>query len=124
MLSDFFRINLSYGLARNKIGEWMAFNREYLQLGFSNKDFRIDFFPDQEFSDLPVYTKYVGLTEQILFNIAASDGESVRRDSNGKIYQIWLYNDETNPSNQKNKKNNYWDKYWGKLEILSKLARK
>ena len=124
MLSDFFRINLPYGLARNKRREWMAYNREYLPLGFNNKDFKIDFFPDQEFSNLPVYTIYVGLNEQILINIAASDGESVRRDSNGKIYQIWLYNDEIKPVNQKNKKNIYWDKYWEKLEILSKLSSK
>jgi hypothetical protein len=34
-LTDFFRKNLPYGIARNENGEWMAFNREYLPLGFN-----------------------------------------------------------------------------------------
>nr|WP_320023214.1 hypothetical protein [uncultured Draconibacterium sp.] len=124
MLSDFFRINLPYGLARNKKGEWMAFNREYMPIGFNNKDFRIDFFPEEEFKELPIYTKYKGLTEKILLKIAARDGDAIRRDENGKIYSVWLYNDSTNPMNQSSKSNSYWKDYWEKLEILSKLEKK
>ncbi len=33
-LSDFFRINLPYGMMRNESGEWFVFNREYAPLGF------------------------------------------------------------------------------------------
>jgi hypothetical protein len=29
-LSDFFRINMPYGLKRNPSDEWFAFNREYM----------------------------------------------------------------------------------------------
>ena len=28
-LTDFFRINLPYGIRKNDKGEWVAFNREY-----------------------------------------------------------------------------------------------
>ncbi|WP_319589665.1 hypothetical protein [uncultured Draconibacterium sp.] len=124
MLSDFFRINLPYGLARNKNGEWMAFNREYMPLGFNSKDHRTDFFPEKEIEGSPIYTRYRGLTEKVLLSIAARDGESVRRDEKGEVYEVWLYHDGTNPMNQSSKSNPYWKEYWAKLEILSKLQRK
>ncbi len=69
MLSDFFRINLPYGLERNANGEWMAFNREYLPLGFNTKDLRSDFFPEKEVEDSPYYTRYKGLTERVLLSL-------------------------------------------------------
>lgn len=122
MLSDFFRINLPYGLARNKKGEWMAFNREYMPLGYNNSGPRTLFFPKQEIPDLPVYTKYTRVTEKILLSVAARNGEAVKRDENGKIYAVWLYHDEgRNLLNQTGKTNPFWDEYWKKLQILSKL---
>jgi len=36
MLGNFFRINMPYGIIRNENGEWMAFNREYMPLGFND----------------------------------------------------------------------------------------
>lgn len=124
MLSDFFRINLPYGLTRNKNGEWMAFNREYMPLGYNNKDHKTDFSAEKEFNESPIYTSYKGLTEKVLLSIAARDGESVRRDDKGEICEVWLYNDGTNPMNQSSNHNSYWDEYWKKLEILAKLKRK
>lgn len=58
-LSYFFRINLPYGIARNENDEWMAFNREYLPIGFSDKQngFDIDIS-----SSYPVHNAYKGLT--------------------------------------------------------------
>jgi hypothetical protein len=35
MLTDFFRINLPYGMQKNEKGEWMFFNREYVPLGWN-----------------------------------------------------------------------------------------
>ena len=32
-LSNFFKINLPYGIKRNENGQWTAFNREYKPLG-------------------------------------------------------------------------------------------
>jgi hypothetical protein len=37
-LTDFFRINLPYGLKRNDNDEWFCFNREYVPLGWNSKD--------------------------------------------------------------------------------------
>jgi hypothetical protein len=121
MLSDFFRINLPYGIARNKKGEWMAFNREYMPLGFNSTEHKSNFFPENEITNLPVYTKYKGITEKILLSVATRDGDGIRRDEKGEIYSVWLYNDATNPMNQSSKINPYWKEYWNKLQILSKL---
>ena len=111
-LLDFFSINFPYGLIRNNKGEWAAFNREYVPLGFNEKKVDSSF----------VYTKYKGLSESILLKIAENGEESVRRDEEGKIWKVWLYDDRTNPMAQRSMKNIYWQKYWEKLEILSKLS--
>jgi len=61
MLSDFFRINLPYGIAKNENGEWMAFNREYLPLGYN--DTNLKGLPGESYTELPVYTRYDNFTE-------------------------------------------------------------
>ena len=116
MLGDFFRINLPYGIKRNDKGEWMAFNREYMPLGYSDESHKTTWHND----NLPIFTKYKGLTEALLIKVAARDGESIKRNENGEICEVWLYNDATNPMNQTSKNNSYWKLYWEKLEILSK----
>lgn len=121
MLSDFFRINLPYGIARNSKGEWMAFNREYMPLGYNDTSHCLANFPNSEFFNLPIYTKYRGLTERKLIQLAAREGEAIRRNEKGEIIAVWLYNDGTNPTNNNSKTNPFWDIYWKKLEVLSKL---
>ena len=113
MLSDFFRINLPYGLIKNENGEWMAFNREYKPLGYNNTDSNVP--------DLPVYTCYKGLTDKLIMDIVGHDKSAVNLDENGNIKRFWLYNDSTNPMNQGNKNNKYWDIYWKKLKRLATL---
>lgn len=121
MLSDFFRINLPYGIAKNSKGEWMAFNREYMPIGFNNQDSKGD--PGTSYADLSIYTKYKGITEKLLTEI--SDNESdIHRDENGNIIKLFLYNDGTNPMNQSKDKNELWDIYFDKLKKLSKLIIK
>lgn len=112
MLSDFFRINLPYGLKRNENGEWMAFNREYKPIGFNeNGD-----------SGSPlVYNAYKGLTNGLIRKITEYDERSVNVDEQGNIKCFWLYNDTTNPMNQGSRENKYWDIYWRKLKNLAKL---
>lgn len=117
-LNHFFTINLPYGLARQKDGGWMAFNREYLPMGFNQK--ARSTFPVEEWEGLPIYTKYEKITELFLLKLAF-DENSVRRDEDGKINKIWLYNDLTNPTNHKNFNNKYWIEYCKKLNLLAKL---
>ena len=113
MLSDFFRINLPYGIARNENDEWMAFNREYLPLGYNNRDLK----------GMPIYTKYKAISEKKLIALA-DDDTSLQRDENGKISKLFLYNDGTNPMNQSGENKDLWGEYFKKIETLSELKRK
>jgi hypothetical protein len=113
---NFFRINFIYGLAKNKNGEWMAFNREYMPIGYNNSEHKISGFPETASFDLPVYAKY-NLKDEVLLKIATH--RTINEE--GELVAIWLYNDNTNPMNQGKTKNSYWEEYWSKLEILSQL---
>lgn len=115
-MSDFFAINLPYGIARNKKNEWIAFNREYMPLGFNNNNPSIDLTKGTD--DYPVYTKYKEIHESTLLKLAVND-ESIGRDNDGDINQVWFYDDRTNPvSNAKN-----WDAYFEKIKIVSAFKR-
>jgi hypothetical protein len=124
MLSDFFRINLPYGIARNDNGEWMAFNREYMPLGYNDMKYKKADNPNNSFLGLPIYTKYKNATENVLLKLAANDGESIKRDDKGKIKTVWFYNDATNPAGQPKDIKKCWDLYFEKLKILAKLQAK
>lgn len=113
MLGDFFRINMPYGIRRNDAGEWHAFNWEYMPLGFNDTDYKGKY---QEMN-LPIYTTYKGLTEKKLLSVAWSDPDGVRRDEEGKINMIFLYNDGTNPMNNPK----CWDEYFKKIKFLSSV---
>lgn len=119
MLSDFFRINLPYGISRNDKGEWMAFNREYMPLGFN--DYSKSNFKEGvlENSLIPVRTKYKKLSDSFLESLVDKNSGSVQRNSDGEIIRIFLYNDGTNPINTDKQK--HWESYFKKLEKLSKL---
>lgn len=115
MLSDFFRINLPYGIARNEAGEWVAFNREYLPLGF-NKTLVNPGFDINGKSDYPIHTKYRNIKEQTLLKLADQES-AISRDEAGKVQTVFLYDDRTNPMND----NKFWDHYIEKLKIVSKF---
>lgn len=118
MLGDFFRINLPYGIARNENDEWYAFNREYVPIGFNTITGKSNF----EKMGLPIHTKYEALTEKKLLTIADNDPKRIKRDEDGKINMVWLYNDGTNPMNQAKDSPELWNKYFQKLKMLSKLV--
>ncbi len=120
MLCDFFRINLPYGLERNEDGEWRTFNREYMPLGYTKALHPSEIRGDYGFGKQPIYTKYYGLTEKLLLELAGEE-QFVRRDEKGKICKIFLYNHKTNPVDQSNKQSEQWRIYWRKLERLSRL---
>lgn len=120
MLSDFFRINLPYGIAKNKNNEWMAFNREYLPLGYNRED--IKGLPGLSYLDLPVYTGYENVPDHLLLELADED-HAVQRDNNGEIIRLFLYDDGTNPVNHAERREDLWQKYFNKLQRLSELKR-
>jgi len=120
MLSDFFRINLPYGIAKNEQGEWMAFNREYKPLGFSVPTINVGHPTDLNL-DLPLYAKYGKLTEKYLLKIA-DDESSINKNEKGEINMIFLYSDKTNPMNTQDEED--WNRYFKKLRILSVLKKK
>lgn len=118
MLNNFFRINMPYGIIRNEEGEWMAFNREYMPLGFNDTNYRSrvpNALPGE-----PIWTKYKSLNEKTL--IALAWGETgYRRDEDGKINQVWFYNDGSNPSATGKKAD--WDAYFERIKRLSKFEK-
>lgn len=119
-LTDFFRINFPYGIAKNENDEWMAFNREYLPLGYNNYDDKQ--IPGRAYLDLPIYTKYKNVSEASLESLGSFDS-AVHRNDKGEIVKVFFYNDGTNPVNQSTEKKHLWDDYFDKLKKLSKFRR-
>ena len=112
-MTDFFRINMPYGLHRNDNGEWMAFNREYMPIGINKKT--IEFDQHSNYGDLPVFTSYPRLSEEILLRLSA-DKESIQRDHDGRIDKIFLYTDRSNPVINLNSDSDHFEEYWKKLQ--------
>jgi hypothetical protein len=110
MLTDFFRINMPYGMRRNSNNKWFFFNREYLPLGWNDKH------ASKEDADLPIHTRYTGLTENTLLKLSWNGEDSVKRDASGVIKEVFFYNDRTNPQND----SKYWGDYFDKIKQLSK----
>jgi hypothetical protein len=116
MLCDFFRINLPYGMRKNEKGDWSFFNREYVPLGWNSTSSE---FGTEPFPELPIHTRYTGLTEANLYKLAWSE-EGLRRGADSKITAVWFYNDRTNPMNNPK----YWNDYFDKIKLLSKCEVK
>ena len=121
MLQDFFRINLPYGIARNVNGEWMAFNREYMPLGYNDILFKGT--PGYSFLDMPIYTKYRNVTKKLLLELACNK-TSIDQYEQNEIIVIYLYDDSTNPLNHASNKKELWDIYFEKLKKLARLEVK
>lgn len=115
MLSDFFRINLPYGMAKDESGKWMLFNRERKPIGFNTDE------PIKGLHRLPINNGYWGLSDRFIMELTGYDEASITRDEKGNIQQFKLYNDATNPINQPSRDNKFWGAYWKKLEMLAQL---
>ena len=111
-LTDFFRINMPYGMQRNTKGEWMFFNREYTSLG--------NYISDTIAEDSSYYCKYVGITDSFLESLAEKD--SIVRNDKGEVVRIWFYNDRTTPSHT-TVDDELWNSYMNKLKKLCNLTR-
>jgi hypothetical protein len=117
MLTDFFRINMPYGMRKNNEGQWMCFNREYLPLGWNTSVANQHSIYGDFFANLPVSTKYKGLTDSKLQQLAWGE-DGLEKDDEGKITMVFFYNDRTNPMND----SKYWNAYFDKLKFLSKSS--
>jgi hypothetical protein len=116
-LTDFFNINLPYGLRRNSKNQWIAFNREYLPLSWSNDDDVTQTVGHNDvYPDMPLYTGYPKLSEALLKKIAWGE-EGIRRDDKGKIYMVFLYCDGINPKFS----SKHWKIYFDKIKMLCDL---
>lgn len=116
-LSNFFKINLPYGIKRNPNDEWFAFNREYAPIGWNTLTDE-SIFKDDVFSENPIYTKYQGLTEAKLLDIVG-DEKFIRRDANGKIELIYFYDDYTVPTVNVKFRDLYFEKVM-KIGVLNR----
>jgi hypothetical protein len=116
-LSDFFRINLPYGMEKNANNEWFAFNREYVPLGWNTKD--SSFFNEMKTNgELPIHTKFKGLTDNAISKIITNP-DRVQKNKAGEIVTVFFYNDATNPQS----KPQYWDDYFAIIKELSKFEK-
>jgi hypothetical protein len=115
-LTDFFRINLPYGLKKNSTGEWFVFNREYVPLGWNSTDGHESIYDDKSFSKFPVYTKYKGLTETAILKVI-KDPDRIQRNDAGEIVRIFFYYDKTNPQSSPE----YWNDYFNIIKAFSKF---
>lgn len=119
-LTDFFRINLPYGVSKNIEGKWVAFNREYLPIGFTNNKNGKDL--DSSYLNLPLGVEYKGLTETFISKLV-NDPKYIKKNESGEIERFFLYDDTTNPFSSKRSKV-LLDIYFNKLESLSSLVIK
>lgn len=118
-LTDFFRINMPYGMKKNAKGEWFFFNREYVPLGWNQTSTK-SIYDDKAFSDYPVFTKYKLITEALLEKIAWDKQDGLKRNKDGTIETVFFYNDRTNPQSAPE----YWDVYFEKIKLLSRCSVK
>ncbi len=115
-LTDFFRINLPYGIQSNSNDEWFVFNREYSPLGWNVIGTQPDFTSKDTFDKLPVYTKYPKLSDKKILSII-SDSDAIHYDSSGKICKVFFYNDGTNPQSNPAE----WKRYLDIIKEFSKM---
>ncbi|MDF2856856.1 MAG: hypothetical protein K0Q87_2707 [Neobacillus sp.] len=115
-LTDFFRINLPYGIKKNSSGEWFAFNREYVPLGWNTTRNSESIYEQNPYDEQPIYTKFKGLTEHSILNIV-KDLEAIKKNENGEINCVFFYNDRTNPQSNPQ----FWNDYFEIIKAFSKF---
>lgn len=118
-LTDFFRINLPYGMNKNLKGKWMFFNREYVPLGWNESVAKENLIHNGSKTALPIYTGYKGLTDAVILK-KFGQGDQIIYDEDGKVIRVFFYNDRTNPTNNKST----WEQYFDILQWLSKFQIK
>lgn len=116
MLSNLFRINFPYGIAKTEENKWYFINREYLPLGIANYHFK-----GKDVFLIENAVKYQGLTTEKVLKIVAKynpEMKAAKTSMHGKIITVFFYDDGTNPCNKKNFTN-----YFKILAALSMFKR-
>ncbi|MFZ4402080.1 MAG: hypothetical protein ACOYO1_18770 [Bacteroidales bacterium] len=119
MLSDFFRINLPYGIVKCNDNKWMAINYENLPIGFNSEELKSQ--PGKGHFDYPIYTKYKDVTEEFLIDLSF-DEYTIHRNEAGEIDEVFLYKANSIPLNPE-EMDLFLDNYFEKLKKLSKLKK-
>jgi len=73
---DFFTINMPSGMIKNKRGEWFVFNRDFLPLGWNSTDLHEPIDKEDVYKQIPVFTPYDGLTDEIIESTIRDQGKS------------------------------------------------
>jgi hypothetical protein len=115
----FYLFNVPYGLKRNSKNQWIAFNREYLPLGWnSDEDVTKTVGHNDIYCDMPLYTSYPNLTETLLKKIAWGE-DGIKRDENGNIKMVFLYGGGHHPRLGIPQQENYFQR----ILLLSELRK-
>lgn len=114
--SNFFRINMPYGVIFKANGQIVCFNREYAPLGHLKSD--ESYFNWANESDLPIFGNYQPVSDNLLRKIAIDHKIDVWGDD---TRVIWLYLDESNPTNHP-KSDKKWKAYFDRIRMLSELG--
>jgi len=118
-LSNFFEINLPYGLKRDSDNNWFAFNREYMPIGWNETLNQGNVHEDGCYPEFSIHTKYYSLTDKKILSII-KDEKRIHRNEDGTIKFVHLYTEQTNPISSKL----YWNQYFEIIIALSKLTVK
>jgi hypothetical protein len=121
-LSDFFRINLPYGIRKNKDGKWFAFNMLYSPIGINIKNsssFKNSACLNESiFKEIPFKNKYRGLSDEQILNLKQiMPTIKICKDQKGKIVTVFFFEEKNNPQNH----NDYWNKYFEIIKFFSKF---
>ena len=108
-LFDFFRINLPYGIRKDKSGNWAAFNREYCPLGYNTTE------RTKQLNCKLIFSSYKNITDSKLKKFFSE--EDIQYDENQNIETIFFYNDKTNPKSNPL----YWEQYFEKIKFVSQF---
>ncbi|MDD4761387.1 MAG: hypothetical protein PHU66_11345 [Bacteroidaceae bacterium] len=115
-LTNFFKVNLPYGLKKNSNNEWMAFNREYVPIGWSKETPKESLMDKDAYNTYPIHATYKGLTDNKIEKIIKEEN-CIERNEKNEIVTIYFYSDKTNPQSS----NHYWNDYFAIIKELSKL---
>ena len=68
-LKDFFRVNMPYGMKKNSENNWMAFNREYVPIGWCRETPKESIRNVDAYNSYPIHSAYKKLTEKKIESI-------------------------------------------------------